>query len=79
LTDQRSASKLVPGLALGGVDAIWNRELNCHRSFQLASAPETQRVVDDSATVQVWMVRHIRIDTGKQVRIERGRNLGAAS
>jgi hypothetical protein len=78
LADHCRASKLVPGLSLGWVDPIWSRELSLCGSFQLASAPETQRLVDDSAAVQVRVIRHIGIDTSQQIRVRRGRDLKSA-
>src|SRR5439155_27066696 len=46
-------------------------ELSLHRAFQLACSPQSQRFIEDRASVELRMRRHVRVDGGQQFRIER--------
>ena len=59
------ASKLIPGLPLGGIDTIWSSELSLHGELQFASAPQAECLVDDGAAVQLGVSGDIGIDAGQ--------------
>jgi hypothetical protein len=79
MTDDRGASKLIPGLARGGINAIRSGELGLQGELQCASTPQAECLVDDSAAIQFGVSGDIDIDAGQQVWIDGGGDFGTAT
>ena len=78
LADSGGAAQTIPGPAFSGVYAIRRLELGLHGTLELLGSPQAQRLVEHGAAVQFRVGRHMGVDGGEQVRVERGGDLGPA-